>query len=65
VVALDHDGLPFDPEGYTPPDLRRASESGYGLYLIKSLVDHVSFEGTASGGRVVLVKRKSNVDVRV
>ena len=65
VVSLDHDGVPFDPGRYTPPDLRRVSESGYGLYLIASLVDHVSFEGTSSGGRVVLVKRKSNVDVGV
>ena len=65
VVAVAHDGEPFDPAGYAPPDLRRPSESGYGLYLIASLVDEVSFEGTGSGGRVVLVKRKSVANVRV
>jgi anti-sigma regulatory factor (Ser/Thr protein kinase) len=64
VVAVAHDGEPFDPAGYAPPDLRRPSESGYGLYLIASLVDEVSFEDTGSGGRVVLVKRKSNAEVR-
>jgi len=64
MVVLAHDGDPFDPSGYAPPDLRRPSESGYGLYLIKALVDEVSFEDTGSGGRVVLVKRKSNADVR-
>ena len=65
VVTVDHDGEPFDPAGYVPPDLRKPSESGYGLYLIASLVDQVSFEGTGSGGRVVLVKRMSSADVRV
>lgn len=65
VVTLEHDGQPFDPDAYQPPDLRRPSESGYGLYLIASLVDQVSFEGEGAGGRVVLVKRKSIVDLRV
>jgi len=65
VVTVDHDGEPFDPAGYAPPDLRRPSESGYGLYLIASLVDQVSFRGTGSGGRVELVKRKCCADVRV
>jgi serine/threonine-protein kinase RsbW len=65
VVTLEHDGLPFDPEGYDPPDLRSPSESGYGLYLMASLVDRVSFEGEGVGGRIVLVKRRSSVDVRV
>jgi len=65
VVTLDHDGQPFDPGKYAPPDLRRPSERGYGLYLIASLVDEVSFEGTRSGGRVVLVKRRSSAAVHV
>lgn len=65
VVVLEHDGLPFDPKGYGSPDLRWPSENGYGLYLISSLVDEVSFEGEGSGGRVVLIKRKCSVDARV
>jgi len=65
VVTLDHDGQPFDPSRYVPPNLRRPSESGYGLYLIASLVDDVSFTGTESGGRVVLVKRRSAANVGV
>lgn len=64
VITLDHDGEPFDPVGYAPPDLRRPAESGYGLYLIGSLVDDVSFEETGAGGRVVLIKRRTHVDVR-
>ncbi len=58
VVALDHDGEPFDPARYAPPDLGRPSESGYGLFLIASLVDEVSFGRVGSGRRLVLVKRK-------
>lgn len=64
VVTLDHDGKAFDPSRCAPPDLRRPAESGYGLYLIASLVDDVSFAGTDSGGRVVLVKRRSAANVR-
>ena len=65
VVTVEHDGLPFDPGAYAPPDLGRPAESGYGLYLIASLVDEVSFENSGSGGRVILVKRKRGVDDRI
>ena len=65
VVTLDHDGRPFEPSSYVAPDLRRPSESGYGLYLITALVDDVSFTETEAGGRVVLVKRKRPARVRV
>ncbi|HZN54246.1 MAG TPA: ATP-binding protein [Candidatus Polarisedimenticolaceae bacterium] len=58
VVRLDHDGKRFEPARYAPPDLGRASESGYGLYLIAHLVDDVSYEDAAGGGRVVLVKHR-------
>jgi serine/threonine-protein kinase RsbW len=61
VVALDHDGLPFDPAEVAPPDLQRPSEGGYGLYLIASLVDEVSFGEAGSGRRLTLVKRKRKV----
>jgi serine/threonine-protein kinase RsbW len=64
VVVLAHDGAPFDPARYVAPDLRRPAESGYGLYLVRALVDEVSFEDTGSGGRVVLVKRKRHAEIR-
>ncbi len=65
VLTLEHDGLPFDPASYEPPDLERPSEGGYGLYLIASLVDEVSFAGTETGGRIVLVKRRRLTGVHV
>ncbi len=61
TVTLEHEGTPFDPAAYTPPDLQRPAESGYGLYLIESLVDDVSFENTGRGGRVTLVKLRREV----
>ncbi len=64
VVTVEHDGEPFDPAAYAPPDLGRPSENGYGLYLIASLVDDVSFECAGSGGRVVLVKHRRAAGVR-
>lgn len=64
VVTVKHDGKPFDPAAYASPDLRRLSESGYGVYLIKSLMDSVTFEGALSGGRIVLVKRKTPTAAR-
>jgi len=65
VLTLEHDGEPFDPAMYAPPDLTEAKESGYGLYLIASLVDDVVFERTETGGRVVLVKRRNRPSVHV
>lgn len=64
VVTVEHDGQPFDPAAYAPPDLRSPSENGYGLYLIASLVDDVSFDAAGSGGRVVLVKHRRAAGVR-
>ena len=43
VVEIAHDGEPFDPAGYAAPDLKRPSESGYGIWLMTALVDEVSF----------------------
>jgi anti-sigma regulatory factor (Ser/Thr protein kinase) len=59
VLTLEHDGTPFDPSCYRPPDLKRASEGGYGIYLIASLVDEVSFQRTPTGGAIVLVKHRT------
>ena len=64
VVTVDHHGEPFDSRAYTPPDLARPAESGYGLYLISRLVDDVSFEDTDQGGRVVHVKHRHTAGLR-
>jgi anti-sigma regulatory factor (Ser/Thr protein kinase) len=58
IVTVEHAGEPFNPTAYEPPDLGRPSEAGYGVYLIRTLVDAVSFETTGTGGRIVLTKDK-------
>jgi anti-sigma regulatory factor (Ser/Thr protein kinase) len=65
VLTLEHDGKPFDPATYRPPDLDRPAESGYGLYLVAALVDETSFEPTPTGGRIVLIKRRQGSNPHV
>jgi len=60
VLRLDHDGPSFDPaRDYTPPDLERPAEGGYGIYLMSRLVDEVRYEDELGCGRIVLVKRRT------
>ena len=60
VLLLDHDGPSFDPaRDYTPPDLERPAECGYGIYLMSRLVDEVRYEDEPGGGRIVLIKRRA------
>ena len=60
VLRLDHDGRPFDPQRvYTPPDLSRPAEGGYGLYLMSRLVDEVRYDDATGRARIVLVKHRA------
>jgi len=60
VLRLDHDGRPFDPaRDYTPPDLSRPAEGGYGLYLMSRLVDEVRYDDATGRARIVLVKHRA------
>lgn len=63
VLTLEHEGEAFDPASYAPPDLERPKESGYGMYLVASLADDVSFTRTPLGGRVVLIKHRRRPSV--
>jgi serine/threonine-protein kinase RsbW len=51
-------GVPFDPKTYAPPDLKQAREGGYGVYLIRKLMDRVEYQSTAAGTCVVMDKRR-------
>jgi serine/threonine-protein kinase RsbW len=51
-------GIPFDPSKYAPPDLDRAREGGYGVYLIRKLMDEVEYRNTGVGTCVVMDKRR-------
>jgi anti-sigma regulatory factor (Ser/Thr protein kinase) len=42
-VSLYHAGLDFDPDAVPPPAFDGSRTCGFGLYLIKQLVDEVQF----------------------
>jgi PAS domain S-box-containing protein len=51
-VAIDFfdDGLPFEVDSINAPDLDRMLEGGYGLHIIRSCTDELTYEKGASGG---------------
>lgn len=60
-IRLEHDGPSFDPaRDYTPPNLERPAEGGYGIYLMSRLVDEVRYEHEPGRARIVLIKRRDS-----
>ena len=51
VVVLEDVGEPYDPRSSVEPDLSVPHEGGYGLYLVRELVDHVEYQRTSIGNR--------------
>ncbi|HMQ32685.1 MAG TPA: ATP-binding protein [Chloroflexaceae bacterium] len=49
TIELQDTGRPFEPEKYTSPNLDEVRIHGYGLFLIRNLMDSVSY--TPSAGR--------------
>jgi serine/threonine-protein kinase RsbW len=41
IVLSVHDWGPFDPAAYTPEDLDRPRDGGYGIHLIRTLMDEI------------------------
>ena len=61
VVDLRHEGSAFSPEGVPPPRFDGSQFGGFGVYLIKQLVDEVHYDLDAegrSGIRLVKLFRK-------
>lgn len=57
VLSIRDSGVPFDHASYQPPDLDEPQEHGYGVFIIKSLVDEVRYETVdGSGTALRLVK---------
>jgi anti-sigma regulatory factor (Ser/Thr protein kinase) len=67
VIAITHDGRYFDPAGRPEVDLKahiaERRTGGLGLYLIKKLLDEVTY-GTDAAGRpcIRMVKRRAPRD---
>jgi serine/threonine-protein kinase RsbW len=55
VETCDH-GATFDPAAVAPPDLAEARDGGYGLFLVRQLMDEVSYESRPAENRWRLVK---------
>jgi PAS domain S-box-containing protein len=58
IVEVRYDGVPFEPDGVSLPDLSTYPEGGFGLFVIENSVDEVSY-GIAADGRslIRMVKR--------
>lgn len=60
VIEVEDEGAPYDPRGYTPPDLEAVPESGMGLFLVRRSVDEVAFDtARPRGTRWTLVKYRA------
>jgi serine/threonine-protein kinase RsbW len=60
VVDVEDEGEPYDPRGYTPPDLDAVPETGLGLFLVRRTVDEVAFDtARPRGTRWTLVKYRA------
>ena len=52
-------GVRFDLEGYEPPDLSEPHEGGYGVFIMRSIMDEVEYDTSGpKGTALTLVKRR-------
>jgi len=59
ILCLRDYGHKFDPAAYRSPDLDTPTEGGYGIFLIRAVMDEAWYEtGHAEGTELVLVKRR-------
>ncbi len=62
VITIQDHAQPFDPRDVPPPNLNATLDElkigGLGLHFMRQVMDAVEFSSTASGNKLVLVKRK-------
>jgi serine/threonine-protein kinase RsbW len=57
TLSVHDHGAKFDIHAYQPPDLSQPRESGYGVFIIRSLMDEVEYDTSGDRGTtVILVK---------
>lgn len=56
VVELHDNGKGFDPASVAEPDLKSGQVHGYGLFIIRQVMDEVTYEPAAGSNRWRLVK---------
>jgi serine/threonine-protein kinase RsbW len=57
IVETIDSGRSFDLESLRPPDFDAVQERGYGIFLMRQLMDEVSYQATSQRNRWRLVKR--------
>lgn len=55
IIVTDH-GIGFDPDSVTLPAFDEFPEGGYGIYIMKTIMDSVRYEMSGTGNRLVLSK---------
>ena len=56
IIELDDSGQPFEPASISEPNLDEAQEGGYGLFLMRHLLDEMIYQPQADGNHWRLVK---------
>ena len=68
LLLLVHDlGVPFNVGDYRPPDLDAPQEGGYGVFIIRNLMDEVEYDvsdGTGTTLRLVKYRPGKSQDIR-
>jgi serine/threonine-protein kinase RsbW len=60
VIEVEDFGKPFDAEKYEGPELDAVPDSGYGLFLVKTIADSLSFDvARERGTKWIIVKYRS------
>ncbi len=56
IVDLHDTGQSFNPEAVSAPNLDEPAEGGYGMFLIRELMDDISYSTLPDGNHLQLVK---------
>lgn len=60
-IKVYDEGQGFDVASLPPPDFQNIEDHGRGVYIIRSLMDHVSYRRTNGGHVLEMVKSLSNL----
>lgn len=61
-IVIEDQGKKFDPTQVPPPELPRQKPGGLGVHFIKTIMDHVVYEGhKVEGNRLRLIKHKKKI----
>ncbi len=57
TVKVEDNGIGFSPEKIPPPDFEKLPSNGYGLFIIKEVMDSVSYSSNNSVNTLTMKKR--------